>query len=93
MAGEEVVQMYLKSSNPGAPIRSLEGFDRVSLRPGERKTVSFQLQAAQFAYTANGHKTVAPGAYEITVGGGQPGPNTVTVAGSVRLAGSRKELN
>jgi beta-glucosidase len=93
MAGEEVVEMYVKSSNPGAPLRSLEGFERISLRPGERRKVSFRLKAKQFSYTAKGHRTVAPGTYEITVGGGQPGPGVATVAGTVRLTGASKELN
>jgi beta-glucosidase len=38
MAGEEVVQLYLKSS-----VRSLQGFRRITLRPKERRTVEFTL--------------------------------------------------
>ena len=44
MPGEEVVELYL--SHPGvdgAPIRSLAGMQRVSLSPGERKSVSIQV--------------------------------------------------
>jgi len=41
-AGEEVVQLYIKTPN-GAPLRSLEGFQRVSLAPKERMTVHFTL--------------------------------------------------
>jgi beta-glucosidase len=37
-AGDEVVQLYVK--HPGV-VRELQGFERVSLRPGEHKTVEF----------------------------------------------------
>ncbi len=39
-AGDEVIQLYVK--HPGV-VRELQGFERVSLRPGERKTVEFAL--------------------------------------------------
>lgn len=53
-AGEEVVQLYTK--HPGV-VRELQGFERVSLSPGERKTVEFSFARAD------------PGEIEITVGG------------------------
>jgi beta-glucosidase len=46
-AGEEVVQLYLQRAAPGAPLRSLEGFRRVALKPKERKTVEFTLTPKQ----------------------------------------------
>jgi beta-glucosidase len=52
--GDEVVQLYLK--HPGV-VRELKGFERVSLDPGQRKTVSFTLTRA------------AAGPVEISVGG------------------------
>jgi beta-glucosidase len=66
MAGEEVVQLYLKRLENSAtvPIRSLEGFQRISLRPGEARTVEFTLTPRQLA---------SPGVVEIAVGGKQPG--------------------
>jgi beta-glucosidase len=66
LAGEEVVQLYLKrrgESGP-APIRSLAGFERVALRPGEKRIVEFTLTPRQLA---------PPGTVEIAVGGKQPG--------------------
>ena len=45
MAGEEVVQAYVKHDN----VRSLAGFQRVMLRPGERKLVKLVLPAASTA--------------------------------------------
>jgi beta-glucosidase len=65
LAGEEVVQLYLKRRGVGeAPIRSLAGFERVPLRPGEKKIVEFTLTPRQLA---------PPGTVEISVGGKQPG--------------------
>ena len=61
-AGEEVVQLYLTPpARAGAPLRSLEGFERVALAPGQRKTVSFRLEPRQFAGQA--------GTFDVVVGG------------------------
>ena len=51
LAGEEVVQLYLKrrGEQGAAPIRSLAGFERVALRPGEKKIVEFMLTPRQLA--------------------------------------------
>ncbi len=73
VAGEEVVQVYLKTPQ-GAPIHSLAGFQRVSLAPQERRTVQFTLGPPQLtSVTAAGRRVIDPGTYEIWVGGQQPG--------------------
>jgi beta-glucosidase len=66
LAGEEVVQLYLKRRGVQgeAPIRSLAGFERVALKPGEKKIVEFALTPRQLS---------PPGTVEIAVGGKQPG--------------------
>jgi beta-glucosidase len=66
LAGEEVVQLYLKRRGEQGlePIRSLAGFERVALRPGEKKIVEFTLTPRQLS---------PPGTVEIAVGGKQPG--------------------
>lgn len=50
--GEEVVQLYaqLPGSKVPRPRRSLQGFQRVAIRAGETKRVSFELAAKQLAY-------------------------------------------
>jgi beta-glucosidase len=79
--GEEVVQLYLKHG----PIRSLEGFQRIALRPKERMTVQFTLLPRQFAsIKEDGRRVVEPGAAEISVGGKQPGPGVTGIV-SARL--------
>jgi beta-glucosidase len=47
VAGEEVVQLYIKRPGPGTlqPMEELKGFRRVAFKPGERKTVEMSLPA------------------------------------------------
>jgi beta-glucosidase len=44
-AGDEVVQLYLhqRSGSASRPVRELKGFERITLAPGEKKTVRFAL--------------------------------------------------
>jgi beta-glucosidase len=93
-AGEEVVELYLKGPQPG-PIRSLEGFQRISLRPGERRNVQFDLQPAQLAHvTAEGRRRIDPGAMEISVGGMPPGRNSAGIlSGTMMLVGAPREVD
>lgn len=71
VAGEEVVQLYLKdveASTP-RPIRSLKGFRRVRLNPGESRTVSFTITPEDLSLIdASGAWTVEPGVFEAAVG-------------------------
>jgi beta-glucosidase len=72
--GDEVVQLYIAGgSGEGAPTRSLRGFQRIHLRAGESREVSFALDAEDVP---------EPGA-EISVGGGQPLGDTPHVKGSL----------
>ena len=50
--GDEVVQLYIHQQAGGAsrPIRELKGFERVTLAPGETKTVRFRLGPAELRY-------------------------------------------
>jgi beta-glucosidase len=55
-AGDEVVQLYVThvSASVPVPIRALAGFERVSLKPGEQRTVRFSLTPAQLAVVGEG---------------------------------------
>src|SRR5208282_1251842 len=72
--GDEVVQLYV--SHPGvegAPIRALEGFQRVHLGASASQTVTFSLQDRDFSVVDDaGIRKVVPGAVDVWVGGGQP---------------------
>ncbi len=50
--GKDVVQLYVSDvkSTVFRPLRELKGFEKVSLNPGEVKTVSFTLDKRAFAY-------------------------------------------
>jgi beta-glucosidase len=52
LAGDEVVQLYIRhlNSKVARPQIELKGFERVNIRPGETKTVSIPLKAADLAY-------------------------------------------
>jgi len=74
-AGDEVVQVYIRDevSSVTRPVKELRGFERISLQPGELKTVSFQLgpEALQF-YNRDMKRVVEPGRFTVMVG-----PNSV----------------
>jgi beta-glucosidase len=73
--GDEVVQVYLsnKAADIKVPVRQLVNFDRVSLPPGETKTLDIKIPAEAFSYVnENGEKVYASGQFEVSVGGGQP---------------------
>lgn len=76
MAGYEVVQLYLKLTDASVPVplKSLQGIKKVSLNPGEEKTVEFILDPQQMAvYYDDGNFMMEPGFVEVYVGGSQPG--------------------
>jgi beta-glucosidase len=74
--GDEVVQLYVtdvKASVP-VPARSLAAIERVHLKPGEQRVVSFALDPRQLAViTDDGHAVVEPGEFKVSFGGKQPG--------------------
>ena len=75
-AGDEVVQVYVKHVGASAPvaIRSLQGFKRVHLKPGQTESVSFTLAPRQLSLIDNqARRIVEPGSFEVQVGGGQAG--------------------
>ncbi len=51
-SGDEVVQLYIHQQAGGAsrPIRELKGFERITLAPGETKTVRFKLRPDELRY-------------------------------------------
>ncbi|HZU09826.1 MAG TPA: fibronectin type III-like domain-contianing protein, partial [Pseudacidobacterium sp.] len=51
-AGDEVVQLYVThlGSKVERPIEELKGFQRISIQPGETKTISLPLKAQDLAY-------------------------------------------
>ena len=50
--GDEVAQLYVQflQSNVGRPIKELKGFQRLNLKAGETKTVTFTVKAESLAW-------------------------------------------
>ena len=74
--GDEVVQAYVRAPSDAGDRRRhhLEGFARVTLEPGERRTVEMTLPASAFAvYGEDGKSFVPSGESLVFIGGGQPG--------------------
>jgi beta-glucosidase len=89
VAGDEVVQLYVATpERAAAPLRSLKGFERVHLRPGEERTVQFQLEPRDLAFAdSDGVMRTTPGEYSIWVGGGQQGSGAPGAAAPFRMSG------
>lgn len=71
-SGAEVVQLYVHDghSKIDRPMHELKGFARVELKPGERKTVTMQLDRDAFSYWNPATKTwqADPGMFVIQIG-------------------------
>ncbi len=71
-AGDEVVQLYLRAevSRATRPVMELKGFRRVTLAPGERRKVAFELGPEQLSYHGLDMKRVVEaGRFQVMVGG------------------------
>ena len=69
--GAEVVQMYIRDvvSSVTRPVKELKGFQKVTLRPRETKTVTLDITAEALAfYDINMKYTVEPGEFIVMVG-------------------------
>jgi beta-glucosidase len=70
-AGDEVVQLYITRTDLPVtrPVLELKGFERVTLAPGESRTVRFTITPAQLAYFDRQMKEVnGPGPVAVHVG-------------------------
>lgn len=84
--GKEIVQLYVRDLTGAArrPLRELKGYEKVSLKPGETKTVNFVLDYRSFAWYHTGIKDwyAASGDYEILIGASS---RDLRLSGNVRL--------
>lgn len=81
--GEEVVQLYVSHQNihGKAPAKALKGFQRISLKAGESKTVTFMLTPEQLSLVAEDGKKYQPnGKIIVSIGGGQPNVKNKTTS-------------
>lgn len=89
--GGEVAELYLTfPKSPVSPIRTLRGFTRIHVKAGATEHVHFTLSPRDLS-DANeaGDRVISPGAYTITVGGGQPGSGLSVVVAHFSIEGAK----
>ena len=67
--GKEIVQLYIGEENPllERPTKELKAFEKVSLAPGETKTVKFEIPVSDLAYfNADTHSWVLDSGHKFT---------------------------
>ena len=70
-AGDEVVQLYIRDrvASVTRPIKELKGFERITLAPGETRTVRIALGPQAFSlWNLDMEEVVEPGLFDIMVG-------------------------
>lgn len=71
MAGDEIVQMYIRDDvgSVTRPVKELKGFARISLKPGETKNVQFPITPDKLSFlNEDMQRVVEPGTFTILVG-------------------------
>ena len=73
LAGDEVVEAYLKTPQADGPVQSLAGFERLHLAPGESREVAMTLTPRSLSSVdSQGQRAILSGRYQLTVAGAQP---------------------
>lgn len=88
--GEEVVELYVKDEKASTPrpICQLEGFERINLKKGETKTVSFTITPRQLSLiNKKSKRVVEPGWFAISVGGKLPDGSSDIQTGRINITG------
>ncbi len=81
-AGDEVVQLYVRDDEATVtrPVLELKHFQRVTLQPGEKRTVTFDLKPADLAFwNVDMHRVVEPGTFTISAGNSSTSLKTATL--------------
>jgi beta-glucosidase len=102
VASDEVVQLYVTDAEASGPVplRALKGFERISLKPGEKRVVRFTLDERALSLVGpDGQRVVEPGRFTIAVGGKQPGlsgtadaATTMVLTAELELTGAAKAV-
>ncbi len=75
IAGDEVVELYVQDKEASLPVPQLQlqGFTRIHLESGEKKTVEFTLTPEQISFAdEQGQWVLEPGEFRVWIGGQQP---------------------
>jgi len=87
--GDEVVQLYLRDvvASVTRPVKELKGFNRITLEPGEKKTVKFIVTSEKLSFLNRDMKRVVePGIFSVMVG---KSSEDVRLTGSFEVTGTR----
>ena len=91
-AGDEVVQLYIhqRAGRASRPVRLLQGFERVTLAPGESRQVKFTLDESNIRYWNSAERdwVIDPGEFDLWIGNSCLGGEhaTFTVSGPLRCS-------
>src|SRR5215207_3287949 len=78
--GDEVVQLYTRdvAASRVRPVKELKGFRRVTLQPGERRTLTFKLTPAELGFYDDSMRfVVEPGAFKVMAARSSADPETL----------------
>ncbi len=90
--GDEVVQLYVHDvlSSVTRPVKELKGFKRITLEPGEKRTVTFTLAVSQLGfYNRNMEFVVEPGTIEVMIGSSS---EDIQLTGEFDIVGETTEV-
>ena len=82
VSATEVVQFYLSDIDTSVPVplQQLIGFQRIQLKPGQRKTVKFTVTPEMMMlFDEDGKQKLEPGKFNITAGGCSPSERGITL--------------
>lgn len=82
-AGDEVVQLYIRDlvSSVTRPVKELKGFERITIAPGETRTVALEITPDLLAFwNIDKQRVVEPGEFAIMVGSNSVDLQTMTLS-------------
>ncbi|WP_027449021.1 beta-glucosidase BglX [Xylanibacter brevis] len=80
--GDEIVQLYIhqQAASVARPVKELKGFQRIQLKAGEKKKVTFRIGREQLQYyDAEGNSVLEPGVFDVMIGSDSRRVSTATL--------------
>jgi beta-glucosidase len=89
VAGDEVVEAYLKTPQTDGPVRFLAGFQRVNIGPGVSREVAISIDPRSISSVdEKGNRAILEGKYTLTLAGAQPQQTESKSEASFAVTGS-----
>jgi len=90
IAGDEVVEAYLKTPQQGGPTHALVGFERVNVPAGGSKEVTIKIDPRSLSSVDDqGNRSVLAGKYTLTLAGAQPEETQAKSTGGFTVEGTK----